>query len=425
MYAVGKAAKIGWDEYNSGAKVAAQTNAVIKSTGGVANVSAKHVEELGHALMLKSGMDDEAIKSGENLLLTFRNIRNEAGKGNDVFDQTTKLTQDLAVAMGMDMTSAALQVGKALNDPAKGLSRLTRIGVQFTDQQEKMILKLTEADDTMGAQKIILKELQKEFGGSAKAAGQTFGGQLAILRERMNNFLGDLTEKAIPYLQRLMKWLGPRMQQAAETARKAWADLGAILRRHEKTIDQVKTALGFLAKVLGVLVKWELLLYGTIWKVWMGILKVTLTVTDKVISAVQKIIGFFRSLGGAARAVGNAVAAGFRIMIAPILEAINLVRTLIDWINKIPSPGDFIPDAGGGVPFIPGVATGGDIARSGLAVVHRGERVVPARVVNRRGAGAADGGSVNVIVLGGDREAINYLRQLDVRSSRRSGRGVM
>lgn len=34
------------------------------------------------------------------------------------------------------------------------------------------------------------------------------------------------------------------------------------------------------------------------------------------------------------------------------------------------------------------------------------------------------GGSVNVIVLGGDREAINYLRQLDYRSSRRSGRGV-
>jgi len=425
MYAVGKAAKIGWDEFNAGQKEAAQTMAVLKSTGGAANVTAKHVQEMGNELMKLSGIDDELIVQGENLLLTFRKIRNEAGKGNDIFDQATKLTLDLATAMHTDMRSAAIQVGKALNDPIRGYSRLQRIGVDFSDSQIKQIEHFDAVNDKMGAQKVILAELTKEFGGSAAAMGDTFAGKIAILQERLNNFLGVLVGKAIPYLERLMKWLGPRMTQASETARKAWADLGEVLRRHEKTIDQVKTALGILAKVLGVLVKWEVLLYGTIWKVWMGILKVTLTVTDKVISAVQKIIGFFRSLGGAARAVGNAVAAGFRIMIAPILEAINLVRTLIDWINKIPSPGDFIPDAGGGVPFIPGVATGGDIARSGLAVVHRGERVVPARVVNRRGAGAADGGSVNVIVLGGDREAINYLRQLDVRSSRRSGRGVM
>ena len=36
--------------------------------------------------MHKSGIDDEAIQSGENLLLTFRNIRNETGAGNKMFD---------------------------------------------------------------------------------------------------------------------------------------------------------------------------------------------------------------------------------------------------------------------------------------------------------------------------------------------------
>src|SRR5688500_11275661 len=56
-------------------KVAAQTTAVIKSTGGVANVSAKNVNSLANEVMSYSGISDEAIASGQNLLLTFTNIR--------------------------------------------------------------------------------------------------------------------------------------------------------------------------------------------------------------------------------------------------------------------------------------------------------------------------------------------------------------
>ena len=61
-YGLGKVAKIGWDEFNQGQKVAAQTNAV----EGVANVTAGHVNELANKIMRYSGIDDEAIASGEN-----------------------------------------------------------------------------------------------------------------------------------------------------------------------------------------------------------------------------------------------------------------------------------------------------------------------------------------------------------------------
>jgi hypothetical protein len=53
-------------------------------------VTAKQVDQLANSMMMKTGIDDEAIKSGENMLLTFTNIRNEVGKGNDIFNQTTK-----------------------------------------------------------------------------------------------------------------------------------------------------------------------------------------------------------------------------------------------------------------------------------------------------------------------------------------------
>src|SRR5215468_8067356 len=103
--------KVGIDEFSEASKVGAQTEAVLKSTGEAAGVSAKHVSDLAGALMEKSGVDDEAIQSGENLLLTFTQIRNEAGKGNDVFDQATQTMLDMSTALGQDMKQSAIQLG--------------------------------------------------------------------------------------------------------------------------------------------------------------------------------------------------------------------------------------------------------------------------------------------------------------------------
>ena len=113
-------------EARGAGKVSRLTNAVLKSTGGVANVSAKQVASLAEAISNKTGIDDEQIQSAQNLLLTFTKVRNEVGKGNDVFDQASQLAIDMSVALGSDAKSAALQLGKALNDPIKGVTALTR-----------------------------------------------------------------------------------------------------------------------------------------------------------------------------------------------------------------------------------------------------------------------------------------------------------
>jgi len=150
-------------------KIAHQTEAVIRSTGGAANVTADHVGKLATSISNATGMDDEMIQSGENMLATFKNIRNEAGKGNDIFDQSTKIMVDFAAATGTDAKDAAVTLGKALNDPITGLTALRRVGVTFTQQQKDQIRTLQESGDLMGAQKVILKELTSEFGGSAAA----------------------------------------------------------------------------------------------------------------------------------------------------------------------------------------------------------------------------------------------------------------
>lgn len=194
--------KIGVDEFMAAQKVMAQTGAVLKSTGGAANVTSKQITSMSTSLMKLTGIDDEAIQSGQNLLLTFTKIRNETGAGNKIFDQATLAMTNLSVAMGKDMNSSAILVGKALNDPIKGVGALSKAGVQFTASQKDTIKSLVDSGNVMGAQKMILKELETQFGGSAKAAGQTLPGQLNILKETFRNLSADLITTFIPYVFR-------------------------------------------------------------------------------------------------------------------------------------------------------------------------------------------------------------------------------
>lgn len=207
-----KTLQVGTAEFMEQQKVAAQTGAVLKSTGGIANVTAKQMNSLSTALMKKSGVDDEAIQSGQNLLLTFTKIRNETGKGNDIFDQATVATLDLSVAMGKDLNSSAILVGKALNDPVKGATALSRAGVQLTKGQKDQIQAFVDSGRVLEAQKIILGELTTQFGGSAEAAGKTLPGQLNILKQTFSNLAGDLVGRFLPSLTnvatRLTEFIG-------------------------------------------------------------------------------------------------------------------------------------------------------------------------------------------------------------------------
>jgi hypothetical protein len=243
--------KTGFGEFQDSQKVAAQTAAVLKSTGDAANVSADQVAELAGALLKKTGIDDEAIQSGENLLLTFTNVRNETGKGNDIFNQATKAMTDLSVATGEDMSSAAVQLGKALNDPIKGVTALQRVGVTFTDTQKEQIKTLEDSGHTMEAQKIILGELTKEFGGSAEAAGKTFNGQINILRETFNNWAGELVGKIIPVLQDLMSWLQDHWPAISKAITTAWET--QIRPALNAMIDIISGLIGVVKLVVGVI----------------------------------------------------------------------------------------------------------------------------------------------------------------------------
>lgn len=191
-------------------KVMAQTEAVLESTGGAANVTKDQVLGLADQLRDLSGVDNDVIQSSENLLLTFRDVRNEVGQGNDIFNQTELAILDMATAMNQgalpsqeQLKTSTIQLGKAMNNPIQGMSALRRVGVSFTESQVAVITRMQESGDLMGAQKLILAELTAEFGGAAKAAGGTFAGQMGILQSKFNDVAEALGEALMPAVQGL------------------------------------------------------------------------------------------------------------------------------------------------------------------------------------------------------------------------------
>jgi len=148
-------------------------------------------------------IDGELIKQVQTLLLTFKNVGKTADETGGLFEKLTVLSLDMAAVLETDATSAAIQLGKALNDPIKGITALTKSGVSFTAQQREQIKNYVEQNKLAKAQAIILKEVTAEFGGNAKA-GKTASAELSLAFERLQETFGKrILTKLTPAINEL------------------------------------------------------------------------------------------------------------------------------------------------------------------------------------------------------------------------------
>jgi hypothetical protein len=197
----------------------AQFEATLKSTGGTVGLTRKELLGLSDELMGKSLFDDDALTQAQSVLLTFTNVKGA------IYKEALPAITDLATKMGGDLQGATVQVGKALNDPIKGITALSRVGVSFSESQKATIKNLVETGQTAKAQALILKELGTEFGGSAEAAASAGTGGWTVLKNKFDNVretLGGLlaqgTGQGLPILttlvdqsQQAMDWIGEHL----------------------------------------------------------------------------------------------------------------------------------------------------------------------------------------------------------------------
>lgn len=158
----------------------------ITSTGKAAGFTGSELEKIAQGLQEITTFGDEQILNEVTAqLLTFTNVAGEQ------FKRTQKAALDVATVLGGDLQSVTIQLGKALNDPVANLGALSRSGIQFSKDQKTLIKSLTETNQLAEAQNIILKELEKQYGGQAEALAQTSGGAL----KQFQNVFGDLKEE--------------------------------------------------------------------------------------------------------------------------------------------------------------------------------------------------------------------------------------
>lgn len=192
------------------AAAAAQVNAALASMGDASGKTSDQLAKAAEDLRNLTGVDDDEILTKVTAnLLTFGKV------SGDVFDRAQLSVLNLSARMGSDLQGATMMVGKALNDPVQGLAALRRVGIQFTDGQQKMIKSMAEVGNVAGAQAIMLGELERQFGGAAEAAGK------ADIWMPMKTALMDLEGAFEPIVRDVV---APLIAKVAEIA-KAFAGL--------------------------------------------------------------------------------------------------------------------------------------------------------------------------------------------------------
>lgn len=219
-------------------------DAVLKSTGNAAGFTTEELKKFAADLQAITVFEDDATVGAMAVLATFKKIQ------GPIFKEAVQSAMDLSTVMGQDLHSSIMQIGKALNDPIKGITALTRAGVSFDEAQKKAIHSAVEAGNVLKAQQMILAELRSEFGGAAAADAMTMAGAI----EQMKNAWGDMAEtiggKVSPAITQVAKdiqaAIKPDAGQSSVTKSAAinLGDVSNLQKRRDELLKQQDELLG-------------------------------------------------------------------------------------------------------------------------------------------------------------------------------------
>ncbi|HGG04726.1 MAG TPA: hypothetical protein ENK28_04655 [Aliiroseovarius sp.] len=219
----------------------AAVTAALNSMGDGAGYTLEQLEDMASRMQDKSLYGDEEILSKVTAnLLTFGNIH------TDIFERAQQTTLDLSARMGTDLQSAAIMLGKALNDPVQGLSALSRVGITFSEEQKDMIRSMALAGDVAGAQALMMAELERQYSGQADALARTDSGRIS----QAWNAIGDALEKVGAVILPIIAEFADKVKVLAER----FSDLDPETQKFIVAGAAIAAALGPLAVAGGLVV---------------------------------------------------------------------------------------------------------------------------------------------------------------------------
>jgi hypothetical protein len=154
-------------------------------------------------------VDADVIKATQTKLATFSNLTKTVNKAGGAFDRATVAALDMAAAGFGTAEGNAVQLGKALQDPIKGIAALAKSGVTFTEQEKEKIRTLVESNKMLEAQDMILDAIEKQVGGTAEASASSFDKMkfaLAGVSDTFGDMLLPVIDAIAPKLAQVSAW---------------------------------------------------------------------------------------------------------------------------------------------------------------------------------------------------------------------------
>jgi hypothetical protein len=334
--------------------------------------------EYANATARATGVDQNQIKLAQAKLLTFKELAESADEAGGAFDRATKAAIDMGAAGFGTAEMNAVQLGKALNDPIKGVTALAKSGVTFTEQEKDKIKVLVESGKLLEAQEIVLKAIEVQVGGTAEATAND--------SEKMKIAFSQLSESIGIILLPVFQELTAIMMKVADFARensKVIVILGGVIAALAIGVIAVNAAMKVYQATL-VLVKVATIALNAVTSANPFVL-----VAAAVIALTAAMVYLeikFSLMSKAFDKFGNAI----MVVTGPLGVLIGSLRKLVELKDAV---GSFNI---GGI-NIPGFADGGIVTKPTLAMV--GEKGPEAIIPLSQMGGM--GGGVTVNVTGG------------------------
>jgi len=352
-----------------------------------------------------TGVDQNLIKQGQALLSTFKNVAKDADTVGGVFDRATIAAIDLAAAGFGSVETNSIQLGKALEDPVKGLAALGKAGVTFTDEQKDLIQTLVDTGDIASAQEIILLAVEKQVGGTAEAtvnASDKMKVAWSLLQEQLGerllpifeNFSGFVIDKLIPNMEIIYNKAAPYVLEAFRKISDWVTNTGIpafknfvdyvkkeILPKLEELFEHLKAIGTYVYEALAPLIEGVLV----------GAFKGLQDSVPTLLTALNKVLTVLEAIAGAANTALDAL---------DKVTAGKARKTIGGIIGK---------QLLGPLGSIPGFADGGIVTSPTLAMI--GE-AGPEAVVPLNGKNNGMGGNVTINVSGGISSAADIGRSV-------------
>jgi len=213
--------------------------------GAQAAQVSKRLGEFAEANELVVGVDADVIKSTQAKLLTFKELAATANTVGGAMDRATMAAIDLAAAGFGAAETNAVQLGKALNDPIKGITALTRSGVTFTEEEKKKIKVLVESGQVLEAQNMILSAIETQVGGTAEATASAFT-KIELATNQVKDAIG---EALLPVFEEFADQVVDITPQLAEALAPAAEQIATIFR--ERVLPAIQNFTKWLASPQG------------------------------------------------------------------------------------------------------------------------------------------------------------------------------